>query len=432
MQPVSSQSTSPQSTSARPTHARHVVLALTVAAYFITYMDRVVFSTAVPEIRKDLGISLVQMGAILAAFRYSYAIFQVPGGWLGDKIGPRRALTLIVGWWSILTSLTAAGWNVASMYAIRFIFGIGEAGAFPIATRSLSRWILPSERGFAQGITHAGSRLGGVVAPVVAFMILRYGWRMPFWTFGIVGLIWSTVWFLYYRDTPEEHHGVNAAELEKIHAATGGPGKPVGSSVPWGRILASPVVWQISLMYICYQYSLAWYTDWFPTYLKESRGFSSAQMGTFTGLSWIAGAIGNVSGGWLTDLVMRFTGDVRRSRRVVGIFGFVIAALGILSSTLTSDPKLCVYLNWIAFAGLEVTVSVSWAIPLDIAGDYAGSAAAVMNCCGNLGGGLSSQLVPYMVKASGWSMPLVVASALAVVGALIYTRIDASRRIIFG
>ncbi len=431
MQPVSSQSTSPQSTSARPTHARHVVLALTVAAYFITYMDRVVFSTAVPEIRKELGISLVQMGAILAAFRYSYAIFQVPGGWLGDKIGPRRALTLIVGWWSILTSLTAAGWNVASMYAIRFIFGIGEAGAFPIATRSLSRWILPSERGFAQGITHAGSRLGGVVAPVVAFMILRYGWRMPFWTFGIVGLIWSAVWFLYYRDTPEQHHGVNAAELEKIHAATGGPGKPVGSSVPWGRILANPVVWQISLMYICYQYSLAWYTDWFPTYLKESRGFSSAEMGTFTGLSWIAGAIGNVSGGWLTDLVMQFTGDVRRSRRVVGIFGFVIAALGILSSILTKDPKLCVYLNWIAFAGLEVTVSVSWAIPLDIAGDYAGSAAAVMNCCGNLGGGLSSQLVPYMVKASGWSMPLVVASALAVLGALIYTRIDASRRIIF-
>src|SRR5580704_5901104 len=122
--------------SARPTHARHVVLALTVAAYFITYMDRVVFSTAVPEMRKELGISLVQMGAILAAFRYSYAIFQVPGGWLGDKIGPRKALTIIVGWWSVLTSLTAAGWSYMSLVVIRFIFGIGEAGAFPIATRS--------------------------------------------------------------------------------------------------------------------------------------------------------------------------------------------------------------------------------------------------------------------------------------------------------
>ena len=418
-------------TPARATHARHVVLALTVAAYFITYMDRVVFSTAVPAMRKDLGISLVQMGAILAAFRYSYAIFQVPGGWLGDRIGPRRALALIVAGWSALTSLTAAGWNVASMYVIRFVFGTVEAGAFPTATRSLSRWILPSERGFAQGVTHAGSRLGGTVAPIVAFLILSYGWRMPFLTFGAVGLLWSAVWFFYYRDTPEQHQGVNAAELEKIHSATGGPGRPVGSAVPWRGILASPVVWQISAMYVCYQYSLAWYTDWFPTYLKEFRGFSSHDMGTFTGLSWIAAAIGNLSGGFLTDLVLRLTGDVRRSRRMVGIFGFVVGALGILSSTLTHDPRTCVYLNWIAFAGLEVTVSVSWAIPLDIAGDYAGSAAAVMNCAGNLGGGLSSQFVPYMVKYSGWNLPLVVASALAVVGALIYARIDASRRIVF-
>ena len=432
MQPVSSQSTSSQSTSSRPTHARHVVLALTVAAYFITYMDRVVFSTAVPEMRKELGISLVQMGAILAAFRYSYAIFQVPGGWLGDKIGPRRALSLIVGWWSVLTSLTAAGWSAASMYAIRFIFGVGEAGAFPIATRSLSRWILPAERGFAQGITHAGSRLGGALAgPVVAYMVVHYGWRMPFWAFGIVGLLWSAVWFSYYRDTPEQHHGVNAAELEKIHSASGGPGKPVGSAVPWGRILASPVVWQISAMYVCYQYSLAWYTDWFPTFLKESRGFSSHDMGTFTGLSWVAAAIGNLSGGWLTDLALRVTGDVRRSRRMVGILGFVIAAVGIYSATVTRDPKTCVYLNWIAFAGLEVTVSVSWAIPLDIAGDYAGSAAAVMNCCGNLGGALSSQFVPVMVKASGWNMPLLVASGLSVLGALIYAKIDASKRVAF-
>jgi len=432
MQPVSSQSTSSQSTSSRPTHARHVVLALTVAAYFITYMDRVVFSTAVPEMRKELGISLVQMGAILAAFRYSYAIFQVPGGWLGDKIGPRRALSLIVGWWSVLTSLTAAGWSAASMYAIRFIFGVGEAGAFPIATRSLSRWILPAERGFAQGITHAGSRLGGALAgPVVAYMVVHYGWRMPFWAFGIVGLLWSAVWFSYYRDTPEQHHGVNAAELEKIHSASGGPGKPVGSAVPWGRILASPVVWQISAMYVCYQYSLAWYTDWFPTFLKESRGFSSHDMGTFTGLSWVAAAIGNLSGGWLTDLALRVTGDVRRSRRMVGILGFVIAAVGIYSATVTRDPKTCVYLNWIAFAGLEVTVSVSWAIPLDIAGDYAGSAAAVMNCCGNLGGALSSQFVPVMVKASGWNMPLLVASGLSALGALIYAKIDASKRVAF-
>jgi len=422
----------PVPSGSRPTHARHVVLALTVAAYMITYMDRVVISTAAPEMRKQLGISLVQMGTILSIFRWSYALFQVPGGWLGDWIGPRRALTLIVSWWSVFTSLTAAGWNVASLVVIRFIFGAGEAGAFPIATRSLSRWILPGERGFAQGITHAGSRLGGAIAgPAVVFLMVRYGWRVPFVVFGGVGLLWSAAWYFYYRDTPEEHHGVNAAELEKIHAASGGPRKAVGTAVPWSRILASPVVWEISAMYACYQYSLAWYTDWFPTYLKEARGFNTTDMGTFTSLSWIAAAIGNLAGGWLTDFALRVTGNVKLSRRVVGMAGFMIAAVGILSSTLTRDPKTCVYFNWIAFAGLEVTVSVSWAIPLDIAGDYAGSAAAVMNSCGNIGGALSTLMVPYMVKASGWSTPLLVASGLSVVGALIYSKVDASKRVEF-
>ncbi len=425
------QTASARSTSAHPTHARHIVLALTVAAYFITYMDRVVFSQAATDIRKDLGLSLVQMGAILAAFRYSYAIFQVPGGWLGDRIGPRRALSLIVGWWSILISMTALGWNAASLWVVRFIFGAGESGAFPIATRSLSRWILPSERGFAQGITHAGSRLGGTVAPIVAFLILHYGWRMPFWAFGIVGLLWAVVWYSYYRDTPEQHHGVNAAELEKIHSATGGPGKPVGHAVPWKRILASPVLWQISVMYVCYQVLLAWYTDWFPTFLTEGRGFGAHDRGTFTGLSWIAAAVGNLSGGWLTDQVLRVTGDVKRARRLVGVCGFLIAAVGVYASTLAKDPRTCVYLNFIAFAASEVTVSVSWAIPLDIAGDFAGSAASVMNCCGNLGGAAFSQIVPYLVKASGWNMPLLVSSVVAVAGALIYSRVDASRKVVF-
>src|SRR5580658_5944342 len=207
----------PAPSGSRPTHARHIVLALTVAAYMITYMDRTVFSTAAPAMRKELGISLAQMGAIFSIFRWSYAIFQVPGGWLGDRIGPRRALTLIVSWWSIFTSLTAAGWSTTSMVAIRFLFGMGESGAFPTATRSLSRWLLPGERGFAQGITHAGSRLGAALTPpLVVLIITRYNWRAAFLVFGILGLAWAGAWYFYYRDTPEQHRSVNSAELELI------------------------------------------------------------------------------------------------------------------------------------------------------------------------------------------------------------------------
>src|SRR5882762_9141036 len=197
----------------KATRVRHIVLGLTVAAYMITYMDRVVISTAVPVIQKEFGFSLTTMSFIIASFRWGYALFQIPGGWLGDRIGPRRALTLIVTWWSLFTSATSLAWNAVSMTVIRFLFGMGEAGAFPIATRSLSRWMLPAERGFAQGVTHAGARLGAALTPaLVVLIIVRFGWRAAFVTFGSLGILWAISWFWYYRDFPVEHSSVNSVE----------------------------------------------------------------------------------------------------------------------------------------------------------------------------------------------------------------------------
>lgn len=396
----------------------------------ITYMDRVVLSSATPSIRKEFGFDIVTMGAIVAAFRWAYSIFQIPGGWLGDRIGPRKALSLIVSWWSLFTSFTALAWNAASMLVIRFIFGIGEAGAFPIATRSLSRWMLPRERGHAQGITHAGSRLGAALTPpLVVWLILTYGWRMPFFVFGALGLVWSAVWFYYYRDSPEEHRGVNDAERELIHSASGGARAKVGTPVPWRKILSSPTVWALSAMYFCYQYSLGVYLDWFPTYLKEFRGFTLAQMGFYASLPMLAGTAGDLLGGWLTDSLLRRTGNVTLARRVVGAAGFLVGAAGIIPATLTADPKACVAFSCLAFGALEVTVAVSWAIPLDIAGDFAGSAAAVMNMTGNIGAALSPTVLAYLVKYYNWNLPFFVAAGLSVIGAAIYLKIDASKRI---
>ncbi|MBM3766840.1 MAG: MFS transporter, partial [Acidobacteria bacterium] len=182
--------------SQRPTRVRHAVLWLTVVAYMITYMDRVVISAAAPSIRADLGLDLATMGLVLGAFRWGYSFFQIPAAWLGDLLGPRRALTMIVGAWSAFTSLTALMVGATSLMVVRFLFGVAEAGAFPIATRSLSRWMLPSERGWAQGVTHAGSRLGAAATPpIVAWMILSFGWRTPFWVFGAIGLLWAAYWF---------------------------------------------------------------------------------------------------------------------------------------------------------------------------------------------------------------------------------------------
>ena len=255
----------------RPSHTRHIVLAMIVAAYMITYMDRVNIASAVPVIQKDMGFSMITIGWIFASFRWGYAFFQIPGGWLGDRIGGRRALALVVVWWSVFTSLTAFAWNATSMGIFRFFFGMGEAGAFPIATRSLSRWMLPTERGFAQGITHAASRLGAALTPaLVVMMMIRFGWRTPFFIFGLIGLGWAALWYWYYRDTPSQHSRINAAERQLIENALGVRDASV-RTVPWRRILRSPSLWTLSLMYFCYGYAIDVYLDWFPKYLNGAK-----------------------------------------------------------------------------------------------------------------------------------------------------------------
>jgi sugar phosphate permease len=396
----------------------------------ITYMDRVVISAAVPSIQKEFGFSIITMGWILSAFQWSYAIFQIPVAWLGDRLGPRRALTMIVTAWSLFTSATTLAWSALSMAALRFLFGMCEAGAFPIATRSLSRWMLPSERGFAQGATHAGSRLGGALTPALAGLIIaRYGWRAGFFAFGCLGLVWSVVWYSYYRDTPAEHSSVNSEERELIESSiAAGPGKRLESHVvPWRKILGSPQMWILSAMYFCYAYNIGVYLVWFPKYLNDSRGFSLQQMGLYASLPLLAGTAGDILGGWVSDLWARRSGDLRTARQAIAIAGFLLAALCIIPSCYTSNPFASVWYSCLAVFGLELTVGVSWAIPLDIGGNYAGSVAAVMNTCGNLGGATASAASAYLVKLYGWNMPFLVVAALSVVAALLYLRIHADR-----
>ncbi|MBL8176228.1 MAG: MFS transporter [Bryobacterales bacterium] len=415
----------------RPTRVRHTVLWLTVAAYMITYMDRVVIASAVPSISKEFGFSLATMGGILAAFRWGYALFQIPGGWLGDRFGPRRALTAIVIWWSAFTSLTAASWGEFSMRAFRFLFGVGEAGAFPIATRSLSRWILPTERGYAQGITHAGSRIGAALTPpIVVWLIVSYGWRMPFFVFGVLGVLWAAVWFWYYRDTPEEHAAVNEAELQLIRGAAGPARKRETKDVPWRAILSSRNLWTLCLMYFCYGYCLSVYLDWFPTYLNKHRGFNLKEMGFYASLPLFAGTAGDLLGGWISDWIGHRSGNLRFARKVVAMTGFLLAAAGILPATLTEDAVRSVVFSCIAVFGLELTVGVSWAVPLDIGGDYAGSVSSVMNTFGNIGGAISPTALAYLVESYGWNQPFLVAALMCVIGALLFWRIDASKPIL--
>jgi len=420
----------------RPSGIRHRVLWLAVVAYMITYMDRVCIGHAAPAIRQEYGFDVVTMGWIFSAFNWSYALFQIPGGWLGDRFGPRRVLTIIVLWWSVFTAATALAWGKWSMAAFRFLFGLGEAGAFPTATRALSHWLPASERGFAQGITHSGARLGAALTPpVVVFLMTALGWRSVFYIFGVVGAVWAAAWYLFYRDRPEQHAGVNRAELALIHqqavseAAAPTPSGE-GRRVPWKQILGSFNLWLICVMYFCYAYSIWIYLTWFPTYLLEARHFTLREMSFWHMIALGAATIGDSVGGWLSDHLARRTGSLRLARRVVAMAGFVMAAACILPATLTEDRYVSVAFTTVALFSLELTVGVSWAVAMDVGPEYAGSVSGVMNMCGNLGGVLASIAVGYMVKFSGWPAPFLVAGGLCLLGAILFLRIDPNERIL--
>jgi len=261
-------------------------------------------------------------------------------------------------------------------------------------------------------------------------MMIRFGWRMPFFVFGLIGLCWAAAWYWYYRDTPAEHSRINPAERRMIEDSIGVRNVAV-PAVPWKRILRSPSLWTLSLMYFCYGYSIDIYLDWFPKYLNEHRGFNLTQMGIYASLPLLAGAAGDLLGGTVSDFCATRFGNLKVARRVVALAGFLLATIFILPATFTHHSTASVLYSCVAVFGLEVTVGVSWAIPLDIGGDYAGSVAAIMNTFGNLGSAVSPVLLAYLVGSYGWNMPFLVCAVLCLAGAALWLGINADKKIIW-
>jgi sugar phosphate permease len=414
--------------SARPTRVRHTILGLVVAAYFITYLDRVLLSNALPVIQKQFGFSLITLTLIQSCYQWGYALFQIPGGWFGDRIGPRIAMASVVVWWSVFTVITGFSTSVTMLMICLFLIGFGEAGAFPIANRALSRWMLPGERGFAQGATHAGSRLAGALTPVlVASLIAAYTWHAPFFLFGVIGIVWAAAWFWYYRDVPSEHPSVNEGERNKIVAALGQPkGRP---PIPWKLILSSSQMWTVAAMYFCYGYALNVFITYYPKYLESARGYTLAEMGFFASLPLAAGVVGDILGGVISDAIIHRTGRIKFARQSVAIAGFLIAAACCPLAVLEPDRYISALLFGFTVFGLELVVGNAWAVTLDIGGNFAGSCSAVMNFIGNIGGAIMATVTGFIVKYMGWNWAFYAVAILSLLGAALFTQIDAGRKL---
>jgi sugar phosphate permease len=408
------------------TRGRWYILLLISLMYLITYLDRVNISTAAPVISKEFGFDKITMGAIFSAFVWAYALFQVPGGWLGDRLGPRRILTAIVTYWSVMTAATAMAGSAVSFIVVRFLFGIGEAGAFPVATRAMQLWYPREERGFVQGITHSASRAGAAIAPPIVVAIMStLGWQWVFYICGAVGLVWAAWWYFSYRDLPEDHPMVNQIELQRIRGLdqAGNINQPTTeakASVPWATLLRSPNMWAIMCAYFTYVYCLWIFLSWLPSYLVEFRHFTLIKVGIFASLPLWAGVIGDTVGGLATDWLLKKTGSAKLARRTVAIVGMLGCCVFIVPAALTEDAYTAVYCLTAALFFLECTIGPSWAVPMDVGGKYSGTVSGMMNMAGNIGGALSPLVFGVLVQYGNWQAPFIVAASLLVLGAAVW------------
>lgn len=412
-----------------PSRVRGRVLAFAFLLTVITYLDRVCISAAAPFIMNDLHISFLQMSTAFSAFTLAYSLFEVPSGWLGDVRGPRRVLTRIVLWWSAFTMLTGAARGLPSLLTIRFLFGAGEAGAFPNLMRSFAQWFPIRERGKASGIMFLGSRVGGMLsAPIALFLIGRLGWRTSFAAFGVVGLLWAVAWATWYRDRPSQHSGVNAEELAWIEQD--GMFAAHSSDTPWGTLLTTRSVWAICAMYAAYGYGLYFYLTWLPTFLIRELGFSALSGGLFASLPFLLAGLANVAGGWLTDHLARTSG-LRVARCGLGCAAFLTTAALLWGSTLAVPAAGKAVLLACALGSVDLALSACWAAPLDVAPTHAGVVTGLMNTFGNLGGLVCPIVVGWAVdRLHSWTLPFHIAALVYVAGALAWLAVDPRQRIV--
>jgi MFS transporter, ACS family, glucarate transporter len=416
-----------------PTHARRKLLGLIFTLVVITYLDRLCIAGAAPTISREFQLSPTQMGYVFSAFALAYALFEVPGGWLADYIGARKALARIVICWSAFTMLTGATAGITSLLVVRFLFGASEAGAFPSIAYCVSRWFPSSERGRALSVAFLGIAVGSAVTtPLVFNLIAWHGWRLTFVEFGAIGAVWCVVWYRWFRDRPEEHSAVNAAELALIRSDQTDASQLVYThSIPWGTLLRSSNLAFICGMYFASSYALYFYITWLPTYLLKARGFSMASAGFFSALPWVLSAGSYWLGGWLTDWLARRTGSLKLSRCGIGGFGYLVSGVLLIAVARIEDRILAASLIAVAAFFQMLTVSAAWSVCLDVGRRNAGTVTGFMNMVGNIGGTIAPLVVGYAVERWGsWEIPFYVTASLFGFGAIMWLLIDPDRSVI--
>ncbi len=396
--------------------APSMVLGLLCLMYFITYVNRQNMATAGDSIIHDLNLTRGQLGQVIGSFGVTYAIFQILGGWLGDRWGARRTLFVCGLVWATATALTGMVGGLTSLYLVRLLLGIGEGATFPVATRAMQSWVPAERRGFAQGFTHAFSRIGNSVTPLVMVALIGVvSWRGAFVALGIGSLVWVLAWVWYYRDVPADHAGITAVDLSSLpNGGQGASKKQI--QVPWARLIRRMA--PITTVYFCYGWTLWMYLNWLPLYFKNEYHLQLSQSAIFSSAVFFAGVGGDYLGGVISDRILQSTHDLRKARRDFVVVSLLLSFLFMLVVFLTHNLTAIVVSMAAAFFCAELTIGPMWSIPMDVAPKYSGTASGLMNTGSAVAAALSPTAFGYIVDWTGnWQLPFILSLGLLLVGA---------------
>jgi len=405
---------------------RNRVLVLLSLLLVITYLDRVCISVAGPRMQEALHIGPVAWGWVTAIFTFTYAIFEIPSGALGDRVGPRRVLTRIVLWWSAFTSITGFVSGFYPLLAVRALFGIGEAGAFPNTSIAVSRWFPVHERGRAFGVIFLATQMGGAIAPLLVIPIMaHYGWRASFYVFGVVGVLWSAIWYAWFRDSPTEKPGVPEIELEE----TRGLSDKADHGLPWKVALRSSNLWAVLVLAGCYIYTYNFFQSWFHTYLVKAHGYSEHDL-LLSSLPFLVGGVCNLTGGLASNIAVRKLG-LTWGRRSIGLLGISVSILALVAALFTHDRIAVLILLSLVYGGITFQQPTVFAVCLDIGSEYTGEVIGAMNTASQVGAFASSVAFGYIVDRFGsYNLPLYPMTALLAIAFWMWFKVNAGQQLI--
>ncbi|MCU0469515.1 MAG: MFS transporter [Arcicella sp.] len=402
---------------------RHQVLLVLSILSVITFLDRIAISTAGERITKDLGLSAVEWGWILGIFTLSYGIFEIPTGLLGDRNGAKKTLIRVVLWWSAFTVLTGFANSFWLLLIVRFLFGMGEAGAYPNTSIALSKWFPANERGQAQAIIWTASRLGAGLTPLLVIPIQQhFGWQMSFYVLGIMGVLWVIFWKYWYQENPEE--ATNITEKEKQEILTQRQISSHDTQLPLRKLLNNKNLWILMAMYYCYASGAYFFQGWLPKYLQQGRGITEEQLKYVTSAPFILAALGCFSGGIISDFLVKKYGKTW-GRRIAPMIGLGVSGIFVIISALTVNNTLAIILLSIGMMFMDITAPVSWAVAMDIGGNRSGSVSGAMNTAGLAGAYISTVSFGYLATNYGYHFPVLLLGIIVIIGAFLWLKIDA-------